>query len=258
LTGLNSITPTYDANGNTLSDGTNSYTWDERNRMRTVTGPVDASFQYDAIGRRVQKTIGSTTTSFLYDGINHVQEQSAAGAWVATELTGGTDEVLARMTSAGIVTPIGDAQGSTIAETNAAQTVTTSFAYEPYGKTSQTGTVSTNSQQYTGRENDGTGLYFYRARYYNPGTGRFISEDPIGFLGGPNTRRIPKGRCRHQTGAPIGGPRMTRALTAGIPEVRRIVLRMIAGPCLRAQQTTYDTAAFPAPGRVQEACSCMN
>ena len=38
-----------------------------------------------------------------------------------------------------------------------------------------------NSYQYTGRENDGTGLYFYRARYYAPALGRFISEDPIGL-----------------------------------------------------------------------------
>ncbi len=44
--------------------------------------------------------------------------------------------------------------------------------------------ASTNSFQYTGRENDGTGLYYYRARYFNPATGRFISEDPIGFAGG--------------------------------------------------------------------------
>ena len=41
--------------------------------------------------------------------------------------------------------------------------------------------------QYTGQENDGTGLYYYRARYYNPVWGRFISSDPIGFGGGMNT-----------------------------------------------------------------------
>jgi RHS repeat-associated protein len=53
-------------------------------------------------------------------------------------------------------------------------------------QTTQTGTSSGNSQQYTARENDGTGLYYYRARYYSPGTGRFISEDPVGFAGGNN------------------------------------------------------------------------
>ncbi|MBJ7313520.1 RHS repeat-associated core domain-containing protein, partial [Rugamonas sp. CCM 8940] len=44
-----------------------------------------------------------------------------------------------------------------------------------------------NPFQYTGRENDGTGLYYYRARYYAPALGRFISSDPIGLDGGGNT-----------------------------------------------------------------------
>lgn len=43
-----------------------------------------------------------------------------------------------------------------------------------------------NPYQYTGRENDGGGLYFHRARYYSPGMGRFISEDPFGLGGGLN------------------------------------------------------------------------
>jgi RHS repeat-associated protein len=102
-------------------------------------------------------------------------------------VVGGVDELFGRMTSAGISVPLTDALGSVIAETGSAQTVTTSFAYEPYGKTTQTGTSSGNSQQFTGRENYGTGLYYYRARYYSPTTARFTSEDPIGFRGGANT-----------------------------------------------------------------------
>jgi RHS repeat-associated protein len=47
-----------------------------------------------------------------------------------------------------------------------------------------TGTASSNGFQYTGRENDGTGLMYYRARYYSPGLQRFISQDPLGFGGG--------------------------------------------------------------------------
>jgi RHS repeat-associated protein len=91
------------------------------------------------------------------------------------------------MTNAGISVPLTDALGNVIAETGSAQSVTTSFAYEPYGKATQTGTNSGNSQQYTGRENDGTGLYYYRARYFSPMAQHFISEDPIGYSGGANT-----------------------------------------------------------------------
>jgi RHS repeat-associated protein len=63
----------------------------------------------------------------------------------------------------------------------------TQYIYDPFGRTTTTGDTSTNSFQYTGRENDGTGLYFYRARYYAPDFGRFISTDPIGLRGGLNT-----------------------------------------------------------------------
>src|SRR5258708_24952191 len=49
---------------------------------------------------------------------------------------------------------------------------------------SASGASSGNELHYTGRENDGTGLYYYRARYYHPGLQRFISEDPLGFNGG--------------------------------------------------------------------------
>jgi len=62
----------YDLNGNMTSSGTDGYTWDARNRMvSTLSG---ASFQYDPFGRRTSKTIGGTTTSFLYDSVNAIQE----------------------------------------------------------------------------------------------------------------------------------------------------------------------------------------
>ncbi len=77
-----------------------------------------------------------------------------------------------------------DALGSTLALTDSSGTTQTSYTFEPFGNTSQSGSTTTNSFAYTGRELDPTGLYFYRARYYNPLLGRFISEDPIG-TGGP-------------------------------------------------------------------------
>lgn len=60
------------------------------------------------------------------------------------------------------------------------------YAYSPYGETVTLGPDEGNPLQYTGRENDGTGLYYYRARYYDPVLKRFVSEDPIGIAGGLN------------------------------------------------------------------------
>jgi len=151
-----------------------------------MSGGTTASFQYDAAGRRIGKTIGTVSTGYLYDGANFVQEKSgtASGASVtANLLTGGIDEVFERETTAGNQTMLTDALGSTLLATDGTAATVTSYGYDAYGKTTQTGT-NDNSQQYTGRENDQTGLYFYRARYYSPALGRFISSDPIGWASG--------------------------------------------------------------------------
>jgi RHS repeat-associated protein len=78
-----------------------------------------------------------------------------------------------------------DALGSTLALTSDAGAVTTTYAYEPFGKTTITGT-STNPFQYTGRDNEGATLYYYRGRYYSPVLSRFLSEDPLHFKDGIN------------------------------------------------------------------------
>jgi RHS repeat-associated protein len=71
-----------------------------------------------------------------------------------------------------------------VALTDSTGALQTQYTYEPFGNTSIAGAASANPLQYTGRENDGTGLYYYRARYYSPKLQRFISEDPIEFGGG--------------------------------------------------------------------------
>ncbi|MGB8414048.1 MAG: RHS repeat-associated core domain-containing protein [Candidatus Binatus sp.] len=79
---------------------------------------------------------------------------------------------------------------SALALTDSSGTSQTSYTYEPFGNTTASGVSSTSSYQFTGRENDGTGLDYYRARYYSPTFQRFIAQDPIGFLGGdPNLYR---------------------------------------------------------------------
>ena len=169
-------TLTYDDNGSLTGDGTNSYTWDARNRMTSMTG---ASFVYDPLGRRVSKTISSTTTSYLYDGVNPVQELAVTTP-TANLLTGmGTDEFISRTDAAGTRILLPGPLGSTVALTDNSGTVQTEYTYEPFGGTTATGSNNTNPFQYTRRENDLTGLYYYRARYYSPVIGRFLSEDPL-------------------------------------------------------------------------------
>ncbi len=175
---------TYDANGNLTSDGTNTYTWNARNQLVSISGGASASFQYDPFGRRVSKTIGGMT-QYLYDGANPVQEISGTTA-SANLLTGGVDEYFQRTDPAGARNFLTDALGSTLALVDSSGVLQTQYTFEPFGNTSVTGTATTNSFAYTGRELDTTGLYFYRARYYSAGLTRFLSEDPIEFAGGTN------------------------------------------------------------------------
>ena len=76
--------------------------------------------------------------------------------------------------------------GSTLGLTDSNGAFQTTYTYEPFGNTTSFGAASSNPYQYTGRENDATGLYFYRARHYSPTFQRFVSEDPLGFNGGIN------------------------------------------------------------------------
>ena len=131
------------------------------------------------------KTIGGMATSFLYDAANFVQELTS-GTPTANLLSGGIDEVFARTDAAGTTNFLADALGSTLALSDSAGNLLTQYTYEPFGNTTVSGLPSANPYQHTGRENDGTGLYFYRARYYSPTFQRFASEDPIGFEGGIN------------------------------------------------------------------------
>jgi len=175
---------TYDDNGNLISDGINSYGWNARDQLVSISGPgLTATFQYDALGRRISKLINGATTGYLYDEQDVVQEQ---GGTASVNILSGqdVDEVLARTDSSGANYPITDMLGSIVALTDSAGGIQTHYIYEPFGKTSASGAPSGSAYEYTGRENDGTGLYYYRARYYSPALQRFMSEDPIEFMGG--------------------------------------------------------------------------
>jgi RHS repeat-associated protein len=170
---------TYDLNGNLTSDGINTFRWDARNRLVSIAGGNVATFQYDAQGRRTSKTVNSAQTGFLYDGWTPVQELNGSSV-VASLLAGvGIDEYLTRSDMNGTSYFLADSLGSTVVLSDDTGVVTTSYTYTPFGETSRSGTATSNAFDYTGREDDGTGLKYFRARYYNPQLQRFVSEDPV-------------------------------------------------------------------------------
>ena len=184
----------YDANGNLLRKGNQSdssdvtlYTWDASNRLIALQGPgLTASFAYDALGRRIGKTVNGVSTQYVYDAAQVIAE-IANGAVSATQLSGlAIDEAIARYATQPRSTYLTDGLGSVIAQVADDQSIQSRYAYSPYGEVSSSGNDSGNPIQYTARENDGTGLYYYRARYYDPVLKRFVAEDPINLLGGLN------------------------------------------------------------------------
>ncbi|MFJ2640412.1 RHS repeat-associated core domain-containing protein [Streptomyces sp. NPDC087511] len=187
LTTFNGRSFTYDADGQLKTDGIRDYTWNARGQLTGLTkAGQSSSFGYDALGTRSTRTVGGTTNKFLTDGSNPLVEQNGTGDTTATVATSGLDEFLTRTENGATQIYLTDALGSVIGLANSDGTVATKYAYDPNGQATTTGTASSNPYTFTGRENDGTGLLYYRDRYYDPETGRFISQDPIGQAGGTN------------------------------------------------------------------------
>lgn len=195
LTSTPSATYTYDNNGNTLTkvdaSGTTTYAWDFENRLLSVALPGSGgtvSFKYDPLGRRIQKSSASGTTNYAYDGADMAEEVDAAGSAIARYAMGpGIDQPLAMLRGGVTSYYQADGLGSITSLTDASGSVAGTYTYDTFGKLVTSSGALTNPLRYTGREFDAeTGLYYYRARYYDPTTGRFLSEDPIGFGGGNN------------------------------------------------------------------------
>ncbi len=144
------------------------------------------SFRYDPFGRRIQKsfTTGAnppttTPTNYLYDGDNSIEEVDPNGSVLARYSQGlNIDEPLAMLRGSTSYYQA-DGLGSVTSLSNAAGALAQTYTFDSFGKQTAASGSLTNTFRYTGRESDvETGLYYYRARYYDPGIGRFLAEDP--------------------------------------------------------------------------------
>src|ERR1700688_5028520 len=180
-----------DANGNTLSDPSGKqYTWDFENRLVQAVVPGTnggtTTFKYDPFGRRIQKSGPLGTTNYLYDGDDLLSELDVSGNFLTRYAQGeGIDEPLAQFRSGSTSYYETDVLGSVTSTTTPAAAIANSYSYDSFGKTVTSTSPTTNSIRYAARELDSeTGIYNDRARYYDPSSGRFISEDPVGFEAG--------------------------------------------------------------------------
>jgi RHS repeat-associated protein len=146
------------------------------------------TFKYDPFGRRIEKVSSSAISIFAYDGDNLIEEVNATGTVVARYTEGqNIDEPLAMSRSGATSYYEADGLGSVTSLTSGAGAVAQTYTFDSFGKQTGSSGSLTNPFQYTARESDPeTGLYYYRARYYDPTAGRFLSEDPTDFGAGPN------------------------------------------------------------------------
>ena len=195
----------HDADGNMLSDGNLSFTYDAANRLKTVSsnGVLLVTNFYDAKSRRVKKVTPEATTTFFYDGWNLIEEriaytngttstiryywgkdlsgtlQGAGGVGGLLYLTIDGVPYVPNYDNIGNITRYLDANGNTVAQ----------YTYDAFGGTlSQSGSLASFfrhrfSTKYFDVE---TGLYYCDYRFYFPPLMRWFSRDPIEEDGGVN------------------------------------------------------------------------
>jgi RHS repeat-associated protein len=176
-------TYTYDLNGNLTQklDGADTwgYEWNAENQLTRVTRNAveQARFKYDPLRRRVEKVAGGVTTAWTYDAEDILRE--ANGSTTLKYVHGQRmDEPLAADDGSTLSYIQVDGLGSVVKTTSSTGSVTLTRQYDAWGILQAGGTTS--GYAFTGREwNPESGLHYYRARYYDPKVGRFLSEDPL-------------------------------------------------------------------------------
>jgi RHS repeat-associated protein len=175
----------YNGNGCLTSDGVWTHGYDTENHLLSSAKPgTDLAFVYDPFHRQAEKTATTTGTSktrFIYSGWQRIADyDSVSGSLQNRYVYGaGLDEPLIQVSAAGVLTFLhANHQGSVLAVTDSAGAVTNKNAYGPFGEGALTGTTF----GYTGQRYDSeSGFLYFKRRYYDSATGRFLQPDPIGY-----------------------------------------------------------------------------
>jgi len=174
----------YDGDGNPTTYNGTTLSFDPENRMTAYGNILTA--RYDGAGNRGWKQNTSSRTYFLYDGTVPIIELDATGSVISTNSFGiagltsryENSSVFYNFDSEGNVSERSDSSGNVL--TNAAfaahgENLSTALS-DPFGFKAITG-------YYTDLE---TTVQLLTRRYYDPASGRFLTSDPIGYVGGIN------------------------------------------------------------------------
>ena len=168
--------------------------WNGQYQLVSVAtnGAFAESYAYDALGRRVSTTTLEGTIRHVYDGVQCIADLNADGEVVVSYTWGaGIDNLLAIHTGGATYYPLTDVQGTVWGYVDSSNSIVARFEYDAWGNilsaTSSVPALARNRYRFQGREwSAATGLVNFRARWYDPVTGRWLSKDPIGLSGGLN------------------------------------------------------------------------
>ncbi|MGD0510742.1 MAG: RHS repeat-associated core domain-containing protein, partial [Candidatus Micrarchaeaceae archaeon] len=170
---------------NALTMSGMSFAYDSENHLTSMNGG-QVQLIYDGDGNRVAKIANGVTTQYLVDDLNptgyaQVVEEVVNGA-VERQYTYGLQRISEAQSISGTWNQSFygyDGGGSVRQLTNASAAITDTYNYDAFGNLLNSTGTTPNSYLYRGEQNDSDlGLYYLRARYYNPQTGRFMSRDP--------------------------------------------------------------------------------
>ncbi|MEM9446599.1 MAG: RHS repeat-associated core domain-containing protein [Verrucomicrobiota bacterium] len=195
---VSNYTLSHDLEGNLIARTDNTsgevqrYTYDHRNRLAQVINESSGGsilqtviYEYDLFDRRIRKRVDASETVWHYQGNQIWKEDNGSIITHYIHNNDGVDDVLARHRSgSGLGFYLKDRIGTVQSITNSSGNIVSTTDYSSYGEIiNQTGVAEADQFGFTGREWDSeVGLYYYRARYYDPKMGRFISQDPIRFM----------------------------------------------------------------------------
>lgn len=176
---------THDANGNLTSRTEGgvewAYAYDSRDQLREVRrdGTIVEAYQYDAQGRRVRKTGADGIVRYAWDGDRIVAETDDFGNTIARYRYSGARIVSVEHITEGTGIYVLDALGSPVGLVRADGTLAARYGLDAWGVLRAEEGAYPNPFRFTGHQFDeATGLYYAKARYYDPGLGTFLTEDP--------------------------------------------------------------------------------
>ncbi len=192
LTPANSAVYAFDANGNqtrkTQGATITDYAYDVKDQLLSVSQNTAnlGVFSYDYQGHRIVKDMGGSVVRYAYDGNSVLLETDNTGATLA-KFDYGPDRLLSmNHATEGRAYYLFDALGSVANLTNTAGGIQARYQYDAWGNYRSTAGNSFNRFAFTGHEKDNeTNLYYFKARFYDPETGRFLNQDA--YLGDINT-----------------------------------------------------------------------